>query len=120
MNKRTKALQYTKETAYKVAERDNHECLFCKMGYHLEGINKSGLGSIVYDIAHFINRSQGGLGIEENLVLLCRYHHGHLDNSNKGYRKEMLSIIEDYLKSIYPEWDKERLVYKKYGDLERH
>ena len=116
MNKRTKALQYTKETAYKVAERDNHECLFCKMGYHLEGINKSGLGSIVYDIAHFINRSQGGLGIEENLVLLCRYHHTLLDNGNKGLRPEMLSIMEEYLKSLYKDWNKDKLVYRKWNN----
>lgn len=114
MNKRTKYLQYTKETAYKVAERDKHECLFCKMGYHLQGKNLSGLGSIVYDIAHFIGKGQGGLGIEENLVLLCRYHHNLLDNGNKGLRPEMLSIMEEYLKSLYPEWAREKLVYKKY------
>lgn len=113
MNKRTKALQYTRQTAYKVAERDNHECIFCKMGYHMEGINKSGFGANVYDIAHFINRSQGGLGIEENLVLLCRYHHSLLDNGNKGLRPEMLSIMEEYLRSIYTDWDKEKLKYRK-------
>ena len=115
MNKRTKALNYTKETAYKVAERDNHECIFCKMGYHLEGINKSGLGSIIYDPAHFINKSQGGLGIEENLVLLCRYHHTLLDNGNKGLRLEMLSIMEEYLKSLYTGWNKANLVYRKWN-----
>lgn len=116
MNKRTKALQYTKETAYKVAERDNHECIFCKMGYHLQGKNLSGLGSIVYDIAHFINKSQGGLGIEENLVLLCRFHHNLLDNGNKGLRPEMLSIMEEYLKSLYIGWNKDKLVYRKWNN----
>lgn len=113
MHKRTKALQYTKETAYKVAERDNHTCLFCQMHYNMEGINKSGFGANVYDIAHFVNRSQGGLGIEENLILLCRYHHHHLDNSNKGYRREMLLIIEEYLKRIYKDWSIEKLKYRK-------
>lgn len=115
MHKRTKQLKYTKETALKVANRQNHECLFCKIGYHLKGQNLSELEFNVFDIAHFINRSQGGLGIEENLVLLCRYHHHHLDNGNKGLRKEMLLIMEEYLKQCYPEWNKEKLVYRKWS-----
>ena len=36
---------------------------------------------------HIVNKSQGGLGIEQNGVLGCRYHHGLLDNGNKGLRK---------------------------------
>ena len=115
MNKRTKALQYTKETAEKVAERQNYECLFCKCGYHTERKNLSNLEFNVYDIAHFINRSQGGLGIEENLVLLCRFHHHHLDNSNKGLRTEMLLIMEEYLKQCYVGWNKDNLVYRKWN-----
>lgn len=115
MHKRTKYLKYDKETAMKVIERQEHECLFCKMGYHIEKQNLSNLEFNVYDIAHFINRSQGGLGVEENLVLLCRFHHHHLDNSNKGLRKEMLMIMEEYLKQCYPEWNKEKLVYKKWS-----
>jgi hypothetical protein len=55
-----------------------------------------------------------GLGIEENGVCGCRYHHSLLDNGNKGLRQEMLSIMEEYLKSKYPDWDKDDLVYKKW------
>lgn len=113
MNKRTKATSYTKETKARVVERDSHSCLFCLKGYHIVGKNLSSLEFNVFDIAHYINRSQGGLGVEENLVLLCRYHHSLLDNGNKGLRSEMLSVIEEYLKSKYENWDKDNLVYKK-------
>lgn len=113
MKRRTKQLKIDRKTAQKVIERDNHSCLFCRKGYHLEGQNLSGLEFCVYDIAHFIPRSQGGLGIEQNSVFMCRYHHNMMDNGNKGVRKEMLGIVEEYLKSNYPDWDKERLVYKK-------
>lgn len=115
-SKRTQKLKYSKETAYKVAERDHHTCFLCSKGYHIAGKNLSSMEFNIYDIAHFINRSQGGLGIEENLVLLCRYHHSHLDNGNKGLREEMLSIIEEYLKNIYPDWDKDKLIYKKWSN----
>jgi hypothetical protein len=45
------------------------------------------------------------MGIEENLVMLCKYH--HLEET--AYRKD----IEKYLKQQYPHWNKERLVFKK-------
>lgn len=61
--------------------------------------------------AHFIPRSHGGLGIEQNLLTVCRPCHDLLDNSTK--RKEMLQAAEQYLRSIYPGWDKESLIYKK-------
>ena len=67
----------------------------------------------ILDCMHIVNKSQGGLGIEENGVTGCRYHHSLLDNGNKGFREAMLAYIESYMKSIYPEWDKEKLVYKK-------
>ena len=117
MNKRTQYTRYTKETAEKVRERDNFSCLFCRMGYHTQGKNLSNLEFNIFDIAHYINRSQGGLGIEENLILLCRYHHHLLDNGSKGLREEMLTFIEKYLKFTYPNWNKEDLVYKKWRKL---
>lgn len=78
-------------------KRDNYSCIFC---------GKPGRGE-----AHFINRSQGGLGIEQNIVTVCRYCHNQMDNgqATKLYRDK----AEQYLKSKYPEWDKSALVYKK-------
>jgi predicted restriction endonuclease len=67
----------------------------------------------VMDIMHIVNKSQGGLGIEENGVLGCRYHHGLLDNGSKGLREDMLEIIEEYMKKLHPDWNREDLIYKK-------
>ena len=114
MAKYTKLLQFSKETREKILERDNYGCLFCRLGYHIVGKNLSNLEFNVFDIMHFINKSQMGLGIEENGVCGCRWHHHLLDNGNKGLRQEMLSIMEEYLKSPYENWDKDNLVYKKW------
>jgi hypothetical protein len=36
-----------------------------------------------------------------------------LDNSK--YRNEMLPLFENYLKGKYPNWDKSKLKYRKWG-----
>lgn len=112
MKKRTKALQIDRKTADRVIERDG-ECVLCRLGF-IEEINPCDIGAYIHDIAHFIPRSQGGLGIEKNLVLLCRQHHHELDNGNKGKRAEYLEALENYFKNIYPNWNREELKYKKY------
>lgn len=63
--------------------------------------------------AHYIKRSQGGLGIKENVVTLCPECHFQEDFglNSKLYEKK----IENYLKGIYgANWSKENLIYKKY------
>lgn len=117
MSRYTKLLQFNNDTKNRIYERDNYSCLFCKMKYHTENRNMSSLEFNIFDIMHFIPKSSLGLGIEENGVCGCRYHHHLLDNGNKGLRDEMLSIMEEHLKSIYPNWDKNKLVYRKYGQL---
>lgn len=112
----TKLLQFDKETKEKILERDNYSCLFCKIGYHIAGKNLSSLEFNIFDIMHFIPKSSLGLGIEENGVCGCRYHHSLLDNGNKGLREEMLSIMEEYLKQYYVEWNKDNLVYRKWNN----
>lgn len=115
MPKYTKLLQFDKNTREAIYERDNYSCLFCKIGYHTQGKNMSELDFNVFDPMHFIPKSKLGLGIEENGVCGCRYHHHILDNGNLGLREEMLLIMEEYLKQCYPEWAKDKLVYRKYG-----
>lgn len=61
--------------------------------------------------AHFISRAQGGLGIEENLLTVCRPCHDRLDNSTQ--RKEMLRVAEEYLRAKYPYWNKDMLIFEK-------
>lgn len=98
MQRRTKAVAITPEVRAEVEERDNHCCIFC---------GRPGRGE-----AHLINRSQGGLGIPENIVTVCRPCHHQMDNgqATKLYRAK----AEDYLKSKYPEWDRSKLVFDKW------
>lgn len=109
---RNKRLQFDMKTKQKIAQRDM-TCLFCRQQYHMSTAGDE-YGYSIPDIAHYVNKSAGGLGIEENGVLVCRYHHQLLDNGNKGLRGEMLFRMEAYLKSIYPGWTKEDLYYRKY------
>lgn len=108
----TKKTDFSRKTRERIWERDKGACIFCRMGYPAAGAGYLDLE--IKDIMHFIPRSQMGLGIEENGAVGCRYHHAQLDNGNRGLRGEMLGRFEDYLKGIYPQWSREKLVYRKY------
>ena len=111
MNKRTKQLIFSSKTQMGILERDGG-CIFCKKHYHLE--SKDTFPYRTLEVMHIVNKSQGGLGVEQNGVTGCRYHHHLLDNGNKGLRSEMLSMIKEYMESLYPNWNTEDLTYKKY------
>lgn len=101
-SKRTRACEISQKTKEIVWNRDNHRCVICKRYVPR-----------TYANAHFIKRSQGGLGIPENIVTLCSECHFKEDfgKDTKLYERQ----IENYLKSIYgTNWSKEKLVYKKY------
>lgn len=97
-SKRTKACEITPKVRAEVEERDNYCCIFC---------GDPGRGE-----AHLVNRSQGGLGIPENIVTVCRRCHGEMDNgkNTKIFREK----AENYLKNIYPGWERSKLVYNKW------
>ena len=97
-SKRTKACEISKKTKLRVYERDGGLCIFCHQG---------GLPE-----AHIIPRSHGGLGIEQNIVTVCRPCHDKLDNSTD--RKKMLKEAADYLSRIYEGWNEKSLVYDKW------
>lgn len=97
MNKRTRATAIPAKVKREVEERDHGHCIFC---------GRPGRGE-----AHFISRAQGGLGIEENLITVCRPCHDLMDNSTK--RQQMLSFAREHLKARYPYWDESLLVYEK-------
>ena len=102
MSKRSKACEISQKVKRIVWLRDNCRCIYCKKYVPMTCAN-----------AHFIKRSQGGLGIEENIVTLCRECHYEEDFGQNTKLYE--DYIESYLKSIYgEEWDKSKLVYKKY------
>ena len=99
MHKRTKALMISRSTKKKVWERDGGACVLC------------GCSRNAFPEAHYISRAQGGLGIEENIVTLCRRCHDEYDNG--VCRDEIRNTLREYLKSKYPDWDEEKLVYRK-------
>jgi len=82
-----------------VGERDNHQSIISGETYNLE-------------MAHYIGRSQCGLGIEENLVLLTKKEHLAYDSGDK--QKEYGEIIREYLQSYYPNWNEKNLIYNKF------
>ncbi len=103
-------MQFDAKTRKKILDRD-HGCVFCQIGYHMHAASDFQYKQI--DIMHIVNRSQGGLGIEQNGVTGCRYHHQLMDNGAKGLRHEMLAYIGKYMSQIYAGWNPEELVYKK-------
>lgn len=94
---RTKALEIPPEVKEAVYKRDNGACIWCA---------KQGQPN-----AHYIPRSHGGLGIEENTLTLCWDCHLKYDQTTN--RGKMREFFKEYLKSKYPEWDETKLTYKK-------
>ena len=97
---RTKATSIPIEVKRKVYERDNGCCIMCGVPVY------EGAAS-----AHVIPRSRGGLGIEENIVTLCLECHRAYDQSKQ--RLTMYGRILDYLDKFYPDWDRDKVIFKK-------
>lgn len=96
-SRRTKAVDIPQEVKHKVLARDGEACVWC--------------GKRGDPWCHFIPRSHGGLGIEENTLTLCYECHMRYDQT--ANREKMKEFFKDYLKSKYPDWDEEKLIYKK-------
>lgn len=98
MNKRTKACNISTKVRNTVHERDGHSCIFCGSNYDIQ-------------ICHLIPRSKGGLGIPENLFDGCIHCHMLMDQTVK--RKEMIQRAEEYLRSLYVNFDEVDKIYRK-------
>lgn len=101
MGKQRTACDISAKVRNEVLERDNHSCFIC--------------GNYNVQIAHYISRARGGLGIKENLACMCVKCHGQYDNGN--FHKEIKNEFKGYLKAHYPYWDESKLVYKKYKEF---
>lgn len=106
--KRSKATDIPMSVKKKVWERDEGCCVVCGNSYN------------VMPNAHYISRQHGGLGIEQNVVTLCteltpNKCHRRYDFGTKEEHEKIKRIIRDYLKSMYPDWREEDLVYRKWG-----
>jgi len=97
-HRQTKATDIGLSVKVAVHSRDGGLCIIC--------------GRLGYPNAHYIPRSRGGLGIEENIVTLCPACHYRFDNTTD--RLWMKPAIADYLKAHYEDWDEKELCYRKY------
>lgn len=116
-SKRTKACDISANVSKEVRKRDEG-CIFCQMGYRMPPEDEfiTTMGQL--QIMHFVPRSQGGLGIPQNLACGCAWHHMLLDNG-KDTRADMLSKFEEYLKARYKGWNKEMVVFNKWRFLKK-
>lgn len=111
-SKQAKAREFSKKAREEIIQRDNGQCIFCSRNYRMEDAGWYALS--IKEIMHFIPRSQNGLGVAENGAVGCKWHHEMMDNGNQGNHREMLGIFEGHLRSCYPDWEKEKLVYSKW------
>lgn len=98
-SKRSKACDISRAVKEAVWERDNHRCILCG--------NPNAMPN-----AHYLSRSQGGLGIEQNIVTLCLDCHRRLDQTSE--RANLIIAVGHYLELKYPGFRDEDRVYKKY------
>lgn len=99
-SRRTKALDISQKVKKIVYERDNGLCVIC---------GRQGLPN-----SHYIRRSKGGLGIEQNIVTMCIECHHAYDNGNDPVRRDYIKDkTRKYLLNHYIDWNEEKLIYKK-------
>lgn len=98
---RAKATQIPMKVKKAVYDRDNGLCVVCGRPGNPE--------------AHYVPRSRGGLGIEQNIVTLCRECHDKFDFGDRETMTYYDQLIRNYLVDCYPDWDENDLIYRKYG-----
>ena len=104
MSKRTKALAISENVKRHVAQRDSINgipcCVWC--------------GKPGQPWCHIMKRSQGGMGIETNIVTLCPDCHRKFDDSTE--RPKIMQFICEYMKKQYGDsWNLKNQEYKKWG-----
>lgn len=110
MKERTKALAIPLAVKWEVAERDSIDdwpcCIYCGQPAPTDN-------PIAFSNAHYIPRSQGGLGITENILTLCPDCHRRYDATIN--RQKMQRLFRLYLHSRHKGWRESQLVYQKEG-----
>jgi 5-methylcytosine-specific restriction endonuclease McrA len=98
MSNKRKKTDINRKSRFTVHDRDGYCCVYC-------GRSDRGI-----ELAHFISRAQGGLGIPQNLISLCIDCHRSYDGSE---RSKMRAFLENYLRTAYNDWNESRLFYRK-------
>ena len=99
MHRETRFTAISPATKKTVLKRDFGRCVLC--------------GSInAGPHCHFVRRSQGGLGTEENVWTGCQRCHEAFDS--EATDGPLHARMRDYFKTLYPQWDESKLKYKKW------
>ena len=108
MHTRTRATGITIRVKEEVADRDSFDgwpcCILC-------GLPTPANNRLAFSNAHYINRAQGGLGVEENILTLCPGCHYRYDHTTD--RAMLKPFFGRYLREHYPGWEESKLIYKK-------
>lgn len=99
-SKRSKACDISPQVRKEVLERDNFQCIICGESHNLQ-------------IAHYISRGRLGLGIPQNLAVMCARCHFQYDNGN--LHQQIKILVQEHLKAHYEEWNENNLIYKKWS-----
>lgn len=103
MLRRTKATAIPQKVKDAVYKRDKEHCINCgRYAYRS------------WACAHWVNRAQGGLGIEENILTLCPECHRRYDEGSE--RAQLKERFRRYLSKCYGKEITEKAVtYNKWG-----
>ena len=99
MSKISKACDISPKVRKEVLERDEHRCIICGTIQHLQ-------------IAHYISRGRLGLGIPQNLAVMCANCHFQYDNGK--FHREIETLFKEHLQAHYDGWNEKDLIYSKY------
>ena len=102
MHRETQATAISNSVKLAVYIRDGERCILCKRPVHWSCA-----------CAHVVRRSQGGKGVEQNVVTLCPACHRETDEGPMS-KANMRDIIK-YITDLYPGWTRAQVTYKK-GD----
>ena len=106
MRKDTKARDFDRKSKLAISERDSIDgwpcCVNC---------GAAAPAPLAWSNAHFIARSQGGLGVPENGLTLCPECHRRYDQTTD--RSVLREFFREYLQSKYAGWDESKLYYRK-------
>lgn len=100
MHRQTKATAIPAAVKKEVWQRDFCRCVLC------HSINAG-------PHCHFVRRSQGGLGIPENIWTGCQICHDEFDS--EATDGPMHERLREYFRTLYPDWDEKNLKYRKDG-----
>lgn len=104
---RAKACEIPQSVKQVVAQRDSVDgwpcCILCG--------KPAPDGSTEWSNAHYVPRSQGGLGIEQNVLTLCPECHRRFDQTPE--RAALADELWEYLKSKYRLWARHKCVFDR-------